>query len=67
MSNQDLISAYEFAERKGINVTNIYRLINSGNIDTIQVGKTKYINWFDYSHLDFPKSTGKRISKTELK
>ena len=66
MDKQDLISAYEFAERKGICVTNIYRLINSGSMATTQVGKTKYINWNDYNYLSFPKSSGKRESKTEL-
>lgn len=56
MAKIELISAYEYAKRKSINVTNIYRLIASGKIDTTLIGKTKYINWFEYEHLLFPKS-----------
>lgn len=52
----ELISAYQFAERKKINVTNVYRLINSGKIKTVKVGKFSFINWPEYNHLQFPRS-----------
>lgn len=52
----ELISAYEYAARKDVAVTNIYRLIKSGRILTTRIGKTNYINWNDYKKLKFPKS-----------
>ncbi len=57
---KELISAYVFAERKGVSATIIYRRIKDGEIEAEQIGKSKYIDWNKYSHLTFPKSTGVR-------
>ena len=62
----DLVSAYEFANHKGVNVMNIYRLIDNGTIKTEQIGKTKYFSLTEYDSLTFPKSTGKRKSASQL-
>lgn len=62
----DLVSAYEFAKHKNVNVMNIYRLIDSGTIITEQIGKTKYFSLSEYDYLTFPKSTGERKSVSNL-
>ncbi len=60
MDNKELISAYVFAERKGVSATIIYRRINAGEIEVERIGKAKYIDWSKYNHLTFPKATGSR-------
>lgn len=57
---KELISPYVFAERKGVSATIVYRKIKDGFIITEKVGKTSYIDWNKYNHIQFPKSTGIR-------
>lgn len=59
---EDLISAYEYAARKGVSATIVYRKVNSGEIEVKLIGKTKYIDWYKYNHIDFPKGGGIRQS-----
>lgn len=58
--NKELISPYVFAERKGVSATIVYRKIKEGFILTEKVGKTSYIDWNKYNHIEFPKSNGTR-------
>lgn len=52
--DKELISAYEFAKRKGVSPTIIYRHIKEHKtIDTQLIGKAHYIDWNKYSHVTF--------------
>ena len=50
------ISAYMFAERKKVSNTIVYQRIKSGEIETVLIGKTKYIDWDKYKDIKFPKA-----------
>jgi predicted DNA-binding transcriptional regulator AlpA len=50
---RELISAYEYATRKGVSNTIVYRRMNKGEIKFEVIGKTKYIDWKKYAKLDF--------------
>lgn len=65
---EELISAYQFAERKEVsNVAVYYRINTTKEIETVAVGKRKYIDWNKYQHFEFPiadrqKKAGKHPS-----
>jgi hypothetical protein len=52
----ELISAYTFAERKGVKNTAVYYRIKKGEIETTPVGKFNLIDWEKYKHIEFPQS-----------
>jgi len=50
---KELLSAYDYAIRKGVSNTIVYRRMNKGEIKFEVIGKTKYIDWKKYAELDF--------------
>jgi hypothetical protein len=59
----ELISAYQFAERKGCKSQAVYVRMAKGDITFIFVGKTKYIDWKANEHVEFPHSEKIRANK----
>lgn len=59
----DLISAYQFAARKNVSNTSVYRKIEKGEIETINIGKYQFIDWDKFKHVDFPHATRINDSK----
>jgi len=52
-SQIELMSAYAFAERKGVSSTSVYAKIKKGEIKTVPVGKFNLIDWNQYKHVEF--------------
>lgn len=52
----ELITVYEFAERKGVQPQAVYyRIKNTKDIETITVGKRRVaIDWGKFKHIEFP-------------
>lgn len=56
-TNIELISAYEFAERKGVQAQAVYyRIKVTKEIETVKIGKRIAIDWEKFSHVEFPNA-----------
>lgn len=49
----EYLSAYQYAERKGVSNTAVYSKIKRGKITTVRVGKSKFIDWNTNSEVTF--------------
>lgn len=66
MSNkkQELISVYEYADRKGVQPPSVYYHIKTvGDIEVVMIGKRKAIDWNKFQHVEFPNAL--RFVKSE--
>jgi hypothetical protein len=63
----ELVSAYEFGEKKGVAAVSVYYQMDQGNIETIKIGKYKYIDWNKYKDFEFPHSNRIKDAKEARK
>ncbi|MDB4918279.1 hypothetical protein [Mucilaginibacter sp.] len=59
----ELVSAYEFAERRDVANTAVYAKIAKGDILTVTIGKHKYIDWELFKHVTFPMAEKRKAKK----
>lgn len=53
----ELISVYEFAERKNVQPPAVYyRIKTTKEIEVIMIGKRKAIDWKKFGHIEFPNA-----------
>lgn len=57
---KELISAYEFAKRKGVSDTAVYNRMKTGVIVTETIGKHRYIDWNKYNGITFDEKAVNR-------
>ena len=63
MAKQELISAYQFAERKEVSNTAVYRAIERGDIITTPVGKQNFIDWNKFKDVSFNRANKLKAAK----
>lgn len=63
ISEIELVSAYTYAERRKVSATAVYNKINSGEFETVPVGKFNLIDWNRYQNADFPKAEEQRAKR----
>lgn len=62
---KELISAYDFAKRKGVTNTAVYNRMkgDTPEIVTETIGRHRYIDWNKYSHISFDEKAVARAKK----
>lgn len=72
---KELISAYDFAKRKGVTNTAVYnrmkdevdesgKVTKKAEIQTETIGRHRYIDWLKYQHITFDENAVNRSKKS---